>query len=494
MKTWNARIRHAGHKLLVLTLIAVAMPASAESYYVATTGDDANPGSTGAPFKTIQKGLAALSSGDILVIRDGTYSGAANALAGLPNGASGAYITIMAENEGGVIVTGGLSMTSQNQYLVFKGLRFQDANGRAILGHHIKFLRNEFKGGCASGNCVNTSVGSNDYHNTADILFEDNWFHGPGGRYNLLVYNANRVVVRRAVIRHDGGWTDAKGDPEAGINFYNSSNCSAQNVIALDNTLSYHTWQGAIYNVYNSASPNATNNNSWYGNVILNGRGSGLILDGNGAQTGHLVQDLVSWDVDYGLNLGTGSSNVTGMTIDRVTTGRTTSTSTAYGIVQWASWSGSITNAIITNVNADFVGLSGTYFDSYGNATTSTGTGRVTYDPRSNGLRYLTRIEDGEALKTAGTGGQIGAQIAARIGSPETLYGETGWNANTGTSLWPFPFEARIKKEMCADAGVTRGFCSNASLTNYIMDYLGNGNPYGTEVIPIYAPRNLRVR
>lgn len=479
----------------VACCLLFSLPAAAATYYVATTGSDSNAGSGAAPFLTVQKGLSVLAAGDTLILRDGTYAGSSNALTNVPNGSAAGWITITAENEGSAILTAGLSLASQNQYLVFRGLRFQDAAGRTILGHHLKFYRNEFKGGCASGNCVNTAVGSNDYNNTADILFEDNWFHGPGGRYNLLIYNANRVVVRRAVIRHDGGWTDAKGDPEAAVNFYNSSNCSAQNIIVLDNTLSYHTWQGGIYNVYNSASPNATNNNSWYGDIVLNSLGSGLILDGNGPQSGHTVRDLVSWDVDYAINLGTGSSQVSAMTIDRVTTGRTTRASGGGGIVQWASWSGSITNAIITNMDADFVGLSGTYFDSYGNGSTSSGTGRVTYNPRSNGLLYLARIESGSALKSAGSGGgQIGAQITTRIGTAGTLQGESGWNADTGTTLWPYPNEARIRKEMCTDAGVTRGFCAASSLTHYIMNYLGNGNPYASGAAPLPAPTNLRVR
>jgi hypothetical protein len=39
----------------------------------------------------------------------------------------------------------------------------------------------------------------------------------------------------------------------------------------------------------------------------------------------------------------------------------------------------------------------------------------------------------------------------------------------------PWPNEARIKTEMCA--GVTRGFCSATSLTDYIWGYLGNPAP-----------------
>jgi autotransporter-associated beta strand protein len=45
----------------------------AANYYVATNGLDANPGTIGAPFKTIAHGTAALVAGDTLFIRGGVY-------------------------------------------------------------------------------------------------------------------------------------------------------------------------------------------------------------------------------------------------------------------------------------------------------------------------------------------------------------------------------------------------------------------------------------
>lgn len=473
----------AGNNSATSTTASATTPGSSggsgTSYYVSTTGNDNNAGSASSPFLTIQKGLSVLSPGNTLMIRDGTYGGSSNSLINLPNGTPGNTITIQAENEGNVILAAGLTMAHTNSYLTFQGLRFQDSNGRAILGNHLKFFRNEFKGGCASGNCVNTAVGTNDYNDTADILFEDNWWHGQGGRYNLLVYNANRVVVRRAVIRHDAGWTDTKGDPEAGLNFYNSSDCSAQNVVIVDNDLTYHTWQGAFYSVYNNSSPNATLNNSWYGNIALNGRAVGFRLDGNGPVTGIVVQDMVMWDHESSAAMGSGSS-VIGVTLNRITAGTSKFSGASIGFEQYATtYAGTVTNAIVANTNADAFAVSMTYFDSFNNGNTSAGTGRVLYSPFTNGLSYLTRIEAGSALKTAGSGGgQIGAQIVNRIGSSGTLQGESGWNVDTGTALWPFPFETRIKKELCTDPGITRGFCSSLSLTDYIHNYLGNGNPY----------------
>lgn len=54
-------------------LAAQAIPAA--TYYVATTGNDANAGTQAAPFRTIAKGLAtAAASGDTVFLADGTYT------------------------------------------------------------------------------------------------------------------------------------------------------------------------------------------------------------------------------------------------------------------------------------------------------------------------------------------------------------------------------------------------------------------------------------
>jgi len=463
--------------------------APANTYYVAPTGSNFNSCATArnalTPKQTIQSGLGCLAPGGTLIIRDGTYSGSANALRRLPNGSPGKYITVKAENEGKVIITAGLEMDHTNAYLIFQGLRFQDSEGRIILGNHLKFFRNEFKGGCPSGNCANTAVGTNDFNDTADILFEDNWWHGAGGRYNLLVYNANRVVVRRGVIRHDGGWTDTKGDPEAGLNFYNSTTCSARNVIILDSNLTYHTWQSAFYSVHMSDSPNANTDNSWLGIIALNNAspksdGAGLRFDGNASQSNHVVKDAVLWDAFSGMNVSYHSS--VGVTASGLTIGQTKRGNIGVGIQGRSRGDKAFANVIIANMNdADLSGVSATFFYTFNNGSTSSGAGRSTSSPfgARAGLLYLPRIEATGALKTAGLGGsQIGAQIVNRIGAAGTLRGETGWDGDTGVPLWPFPNEARIMKEMCTDARITRGFCSDSSLTHYIMNYLGNGSPY----------------
>lgn len=56
-----------------LALLMVGGRASGASYYVATDGNDANPGTIGQPFATINQGAALLNPGDTLYVRGGTY-------------------------------------------------------------------------------------------------------------------------------------------------------------------------------------------------------------------------------------------------------------------------------------------------------------------------------------------------------------------------------------------------------------------------------------
>ena len=203
-------------------------------------------------------------------------------------------------------------------------------------------------------------------------MLEDNWWHGAGGRYTVLLYNANRVVIRRGVIRHDGGWSDDKGDPEAGMNFYNSTNCSAQNVIILDSNTSFWNWQSAFYNVFNNASPNSNANNSWLGIIALNNNppgfpeGASLRFDGNAPQTGHIIRNAVLWDSNWGMNVSYAADinfDASGLTI-----GQTARGSNGYGVAGGSGGTKILTNLIVTNMNnADFSGVSATYFDTFNN-------------------------------------------------------------------------------------------------------------------------------
>src|SRR2546422_10479880 len=75
----------------VLCLGSVVNPgeANAAAYYVAITGNDANPGGQSQPFRTVKKGMSVLQPGDTLYIRQGVYPEAIRtSTTGVPSGTS----------------------------------------------------------------------------------------------------------------------------------------------------------------------------------------------------------------------------------------------------------------------------------------------------------------------------------------------------------------------------------------------------------------------
>ena len=109
--------------VILLLNLSLAVSLNAADYYVATDGDDTNPGTLVSPFKTVQMGVDQLSAaGDNLYIRGGTYSDTATINNKI--GASGNPITIQNYNnetvtfDGTVPVLGTWSLHSGNIYKI----------------------------------------------------------------------------------------------------------------------------------------------------------------------------------------------------------------------------------------------------------------------------------------------------------------------------------------------------------------------------------------
>jgi hypothetical protein len=116
-------------------------------------------------------------------------------------------------------------------------------------------------------------------------------------------------------------------------------------------------------------------------------------------------------------------------------------------------------------------------------------------------LKYITRVEAGTpGSGTASDGGDRGATILYRMGTPGTLWGDTGYDTLTATPLWPWDDEATIKSDMASFSMTNpitgnpiygaRGFAAagnglyggTITLTSYVWEQVGNACP--AEICP----------
>jgi hypothetical protein len=463
----------------LLTGLLVGEGSMAATYYVdAGASNDSGDGSQAAPKKYIRSGLSRLSSkgGDTLIIMPGTYSNSRDAIISPTRGRSGAYNVIRAQTDGTVTIKAPFGLGPADHYLRFEGLKFDLPEVKVIMGRYVKILRCAFKGGPSSGNNVTVQIGSNDLTPGAQyILMEDSWVYGPGGRYKILVYNSDRIVLRRVLARHDGGWSFDGSNPQAGITIYDSTNVELQNGIVIDSMTGLSAFESNIYLVANGTTGQRAGNVSVRGSVVVGGGGNGIAWDGHAAYSSSLLEDVVVWGSGAGGIASNGSAN-TG-TINRALV--------KSGGTGFADWEGNarltISNVIAyQNSKSACDGVSASGSVAFGNGSNNCGT---SMDPLSSGLRYLLRVEPDSRLATSGTnGGQVGPTIVKRIGASGTLYGEPGYDTVTSEDLWPWPNESRIKADLAESN--SRGFsASSKTLTNYLWELLGNTSPIGRNAV-----------
>src|SRR5437763_16721485 len=96
-------LRHVSLFLAAALSILAATTATANTYYISPAGSDTNPGTSAAPWRSIQKASASLQPGDTAMIADGDYAGG---ITQSRSGTSTAPITFKAVNAGMPVVHG----------------------------------------------------------------------------------------------------------------------------------------------------------------------------------------------------------------------------------------------------------------------------------------------------------------------------------------------------------------------------------------------------
>ncbi|MFZ2649941.1 MAG: hypothetical protein WA210_07515, partial [Burkholderiaceae bacterium] len=256
-----------------------------------------------------------------------------------------------------------------------------------------------------------------------------------------------------------------KGDPQAVVSLYNSTDVLTQNLLLLDSG-GHGYFEAALYHPSNKR---ASNNIQNIGAIVLNIAGTAVGWDDRVASSGNLLEDSVLWKARSAIAINGAAHSGS---LNRLTVGKISSS----GINDWkAGYLFSIKNSLIWEVSAK--SLRSVVHEN--NVCFNPGcSGEASMNPATSGLLWLPRIEANSALSRSGAGKtQVGATVLKRLGVSGTLHGEPGYNQVTSQDLWPWQNEAAIKYSMCDEVNVATGFCAAASLTSYVWEQLGKPAP-----------------
>ena len=174
------------------TILFSSNTAHATTYYVATNGNDSNPGTNSQPLRTINQGVGKLSAGDTLLVKAGTYAESIRSTQiSIPSGTSWSNRITVAANPGDTVIIKPLtnntffwSLDGQSKYLHIKGFII-DGTNRAKHGFkfeggtkYVRVTDCEVKNHIDSGILVTTPSTSasqiNTYHEFINLKVHHN--------------------------------------------------------------------------------------------------------------------------------------------------------------------------------------------------------------------------------------------------------------------------------------------------------------------------------
>lgn len=380
----------------------------------------------------------ALSVVGNVVLKDGTYPGVGwNGSAEPRRILSGS--TVQAQNPGGAVINGlwiGRSARKDSNITV-RDVRIE--GGASLYNTQRVTLKNVGVHGPLS-------LGTNDHtQGNTDNLIEDVWVWASGQRLIASNYRSDRNVWRRVIVRGDGCGTSGcsgSGNPNVGVTIYDSADVSFQNVLVLDRVLASGDSPYADFAcAQHTSGAYLWGRNEWLGVVSLNAPDQGLYCEPDNVLAGlsARITDSLFWN-GGGLNLARkGRYAVDGVTVlnrggdgirvapELAGTGTTVARVTVGGSGRYA------VNSAVAPTDCN---VSGSWQSAYNQTSCS----------------------------PSGTVAPVWA-LPQRYGVDGTRHGEAGVNAAQG-ALLPWPNDARIKAEMCANT--SRGFCSAPSVSEYL--------------------------
>jgi parallel beta-helix repeat protein len=262
-------IRATGPLVLVAIILSVAV-SHAATYYVSTSGNDANPGTSGSPWRTLQKAANTVRAGDLVLVANGTYAG----FQVTADGTSAQPIVFRA-NGGSVVVNARNASTPDNinieggNYVTVEGFIVNDAPRvgiRAVTATGVVIRNNKISRSGLDG--ILTGY-------TPQIQIIDNIASGSQEEHGIYVSNStspndNPVVRGNECFDNNQNGMQFNGDCDAGGDGIISG------AVIEDNIIHDNNWKGfSMISLQNST----IRNNLVYQNGILAGAGGIHLAD-----------------------------------------------------------------------------------------------------------------------------------------------------------------------------------------------------------------------
>jgi hypothetical protein len=305
-------------------------------YHVATTGDDANPGTAALPFRTIQHAADIVNAGDGVLVSDGVYTGGATVVYINRNGTAANRIVFRAANRwqavidgrsdtsttgiaipGGFVWVEGFEVQNTSRY----GIDTYVGHDQVVIGNHVHDIGHICTGSTGgivgidayasglviAGNVIH-DVGRLGPGEQGCVETNTNWQNHDHGIYNGI--GTNVLIVNNVFYNFTHGWAiqryDGAGEVVHGLFILNNTfvganpNRDAQIIIAtattnlvIANNIFYQPAAAGVW--FDGAGSGAT----LTGNVAtgtLEISGSGLVTSANRENTEPLFVNAGAFD------------------------------------------------------------------------------------------------------------------------------------------------------------------------------------------------------
>ncbi len=370
-------------RTLPLLLLLTARPAHALTWSVAPGGDDANPGTSAQPFKTLQRAADLVRADDLVIIEPGTYTGFSLCYDNTQNGLEDSPITFMAKP--GVVIDAPNANTPD-------GIDLEGCNYIILDGFEVHGMpRAGIRSVSGTTNAVGVIIRNNYCHDNAtwgiftshvdSLLIENNRATNSQTQHGIYVSNAcvSPVVRGNVMSGNASAGLHMNGDASqggAGVitgalvekNVIHDNGAMGGSGINCDGVQDSRIRDNLIYaehasgiSLYQGDAAKAATDNVVVNNTVLVASDGRWALNIQNASTGNTVLDNILLDDDpTNGSMNVSADSLVGLTSDyNVVVDAFTTGDVPISLADWRGTTKQDANSLIATAAQLFVSVAG---------------------------------------------------------------------------------------------------------------------------------------